>query len=106
MHQHKDLYTVDFRNVQHYLDMHFEIKRALEFPDYYGCNWDAFWDCLTDMYGDPIHIEILGMEVIEEKFDGVAEKMITILRRFLQDEDFGEGILIEIVRKENREVLT
>ncbi len=47
-------YTVDFRKVKYYFDMHFTIRDSLEFPDYYGCNWSAFWDCLTDMYGDLI----------------------------------------------------
>nr|WP_257207653.1 barstar family protein [Bacillus cereus] len=22
-------------------------KEKLEFPDFYGENWDAFWDCIT-----------------------------------------------------------
>ena len=24
--------------------------RHLDFPDYYGENWDAMWDCLTDVF--------------------------------------------------------
>ena len=27
------------------------IGRALDFPDYYGRNLDALWDCLTDLTG-------------------------------------------------------
>ena len=42
--------------------MHAVIWHAFEFPDYYGCNWSAFWDCFKDMYGEPIHIEIIGLE--------------------------------------------
>ena len=68
MYQYKEKYTIDFRDVKNYYDMHFTIRDSLEFPDYYGCNWSAFWDCLTDMYGDPVHIEIIGLEVIERKF--------------------------------------
>ena len=49
MYQYKDLYTIDFRDVQNYAEVHLIIREALGFPDYYGCNWDAFWDCLTDM---------------------------------------------------------
>ncbi len=30
------------------------IKKEFDFPDYYGANWDAFWDCLTDMVGRKI----------------------------------------------------
>ena len=45
----KEKYTIDFTNVKYYLEMHGVIWHALAFPDDYGCNWDAFWDCLTDM---------------------------------------------------------
>ena len=78
----KKKYTVDFTHVNYYLEMHGVIWKSLDFPDYYGCNWSAFWDCLTDMYGYHVHIEIIGLEVIEQKFDGAAEKMISILREF------------------------
>ena len=55
-------YIIDFTEVNYYLEMHAVIWHAFEFPDYYGCNWSAFWDCLKDMYGEPIHIEIIGLE--------------------------------------------
>lgn len=101
-------YTIDFRGVKHYLEMHLEIKQALDFPDYYGCNWDAFWDCLTDMVGRPVRIEILGIEVIEEKFDSAAEKMLDILRecKHYDHDKFMQDIQIEIIRGERREMLT
>ncbi len=105
MYQYKDLYTIDFTNVQYYLEMHLVIKEALDWPDYYGCNWDAFWDCLTDMVGDdPIHIEIKGLDVIERKFDGIAEKMIRILKEFkhYEDDEFINDIQIEIVDGDSR----
>ena len=100
----KEKYTIDFTNVNHYLEMHFVIREALDFPDYYGCNWSAFWDCLNDMYGDPIHIEIIGLEVIESKFGDAAEKMIEILRRFkhVDNDLFSDSIKIEIVSGNTR----
>ena len=96
----KEKYTIDFTNVNTYFEMHAVIWKALEFPDYYGCNWDAFWDCLTDMYGEPIHIEIIGLDVMERKFgESNAAKMIEILKRFkhFNDDLFSKDITIEIV---------
>ena len=92
-------YTIDFTNINYYLEMHAVIRRALEFPDYYGCNWSAFWDCLTDMYGEPMHIEIIGLDVVKSKFDGSAEKMIEILHRFKHyfNDRFSDMITIEII---------
>ena len=104
MYQFKETYTIDFTNVQSYLEMHFAIRNALDFPDYYGCNWDAFWDCLTNMIGRPIHIEILGLDVIERKFDDTAKTMIDMLREFkhYEDDEFVDDIKIEIVDGKTR----
>lgn len=92
-------YTIDFRDVQYYLEMHFVIKQALDFPDYYGCNWDAFWDCITDMYGEPMHIEIIGLDVVERRFGDTARKMVGILKRFKHNyrDKYTDDIQIEIV---------
>ena len=100
----KEKYTIDFSGVNYYLEMHGVIWRALEFPDYYGCNWSAFWDCLKDMYGDPIHIEIIGLDVIERKFGDAAKKMIEILKEFKHfgNDRFSDSIKIEIVSGDTR----
>ena len=101
-------YIVDFTEVKNYWEVHAVIKESLEFPDYYGCNWDAFWDCLTDMYGDYMHIEIIGLENIRKRFDDSADKMIEILKRFKHhgDDSFSDKIRIEIVDGDKREVIS
>ena len=105
MYQYKEIYTLDFSNVNYINEVHEIIKKGLDFPDYYGKNWYAFWDCLTDMYGDPIHIEIIGLDVIRRKFDGSADKMIEILKRFkhFNNDLFCKDITIEIVTDSGRE---
>ncbi|MBQ3055446.1 MAG: barstar family protein [Oscillospiraceae bacterium] len=96
-------YTVDFRDVTNFLEMHAAIFEGLEFPDYYGCNWSAFWDCITDMFGEPMLIEILGIDVIERLFDDDASKMLNILkRRKHRYPMFDEDIRIEIVQGDER----
>ena len=94
-------YVVDFTNVNHYLEMHAVIKHSLKFPNYYGCNLDAFWDCLNDMYGKPIHIKIIGIEVIERKFGDAADKMIGILKEAKHDCEkyIPDSFKIEILRE-------
>ena len=95
-------YVVDFTNVNHYLEMHAVIKHSLKFPNYYGCNLDAFWDCLTDMYGGSIYIKIIGIEVIEKKFGDEAEQIIGILKEFkhFNRDLFSDSIKIEILRED------
>ena len=104
MYKYKDKYTIDFTKVEYYLEMHFSIRDALDWPDYYGCNWDAFWDCLTDMVGRKIHIEILGLDIIERKFGKEVQTMIDILKEFkhYRDDKYSHEIQIEIVSGETR----
>lgn len=98
MYQYKELYTIDFSKVQHYLEMHFIIRQALDWPDYYGCNWSAFWDCLTNMTGRPVHIEIIGLDVIERKFDDAAKILIETLIEFKDyAKDTGTDVEVSVV---------
>ena len=99
MYQFKELYTLDFSKVNYINEVHQIIKDELDFPDYYGMNWSAFWDCLTDMVGDPIHIEIIGMEIVQRKFPRHAQIMLESLKdlKHLDDDDYKDQIKIEIV---------
>ena len=99
MYQFKEIYTIDFSKVEYYIQMHKIIQEALDFPDYCGCNWDAFWDCLTDMVGRPVHIEIIGLNAIEQKFGDEAKTMVDILKEFkhYRNDKYAKDIKIEIV---------
>lgn len=67
MYKYKEIYTLDFSKVNDVEEVHQIAKDELDFPDYYGKNWAAFWDCLTDMIGDPLHIELIGLERLQNK---------------------------------------
>lgn len=100
-------YTIDFRNVTNFFEMHFTIRDALGFPYYYGCNWDALWDCLTDMAGEPMYIKIIGLKVIStKKFDNSAEIFIKILKNFKHyaNDAFREQTVIETVNAKTNQV--
>ena len=104
MYQYKELYTLDFSKVNSIQEIHQIIKDELDFPDYYGMNWYAFWDCLTDMIGDPIHIEIIGMERIQTKSPDCAEIILETLKnlKHLDEDEYKDEIKIEIVVGEGR----
>ena len=61
-------YRVDFSDVEYFIQIHEALMRDLDFPDYYGGNLDALWDCLTDMLGDWADIELVGFEGVAKKF--------------------------------------
>ena len=45
-----------------------ELARALRFPDYFGRNWDAVYDCLTDLNWLPA----TGYVLVVDGFDQLA----------------------------------
>ena len=104
MYQLKKIYTLDFSKVNYINEVHQIIKDELDFPDHYGLNWSACWDCLTDMVGDPIHIEIVGMETVQRKFPRHAQIMLEALKdlKHLDNDDYKNQIRIEIVIGEAR----
>ena len=78
---HESHYIIDFTHVDRFDEFHDAIRKGLDFPDYYGKNWSALWDCLTDMSGD-INIEIRGFDVIKEKFPEAADMFLEILNEW------------------------
>jgi ribonuclease inhibitor len=104
MYQFKELYTIDFSGIKHYMEIHSIIQKALDFPDYYGGSLDALWDCLRDMVGEPIHIEIIGLEVIERQFGDYAARIIETFRelKHYRGDKYSHEIQIEIVSGNTR----
>ena len=102
MYQYRTPYILDFRNVKYYSEMHKIIKEAFDCPDYYGENWDAFWDCLTDMVGRAIHIQIYGLDIMQKKFPSGCQIMLETLDelRHFRNDRYINDISIEIMQDE------
>ena len=77
----RNIAILDLTDCQYLGELHKRIKVALEFPDHYGENWDAFWDCITDINGIPLYIEIHNFNVLEENLSKESEYFINILKR-------------------------
>ena len=39
--------TINVTNIKTSTELHHLFADKLLFPEYYGCNWDAFWDCIS-----------------------------------------------------------
>ena len=92
MYSYKDPYIIDFSSVKDTFEMHSVIAEALDFPDYYGHNLDALWDCLRDISCESFHLEIRGFDNIKALFPDKAEAIIEMLkelREFHADEPDG-----------------
>ena len=55
---------IDLGSIGNEKQLHELLSEYLSFPKYYGMNWDAFWDCLTDSVELPETIEFLNTHVL------------------------------------------
>ncbi|WP_406428142.1 barstar family protein [Streptomyces sp. NBC_00147] len=58
--------TIDVSGLTDERALHLLLKRELGFPDFYGSNWDAFWDAITGLVWIPDHLRFLGWEQLME----------------------------------------
>jgi len=56
----ENIVNLDVTNVKSSKEFHQCLKTTLEFPDFYGMNWDAFWDTITGLISLPEEINIIG----------------------------------------------
>ncbi len=61
--------TIDCRNCPSSPALHRALAEALSFPDWYGHNLDALYDCLTDLE-DEICLQIRHLDVLGEAAAG------------------------------------
>lgn len=68
---------IDGERIKTIDDFHLEIKKQLEFPDYYGENLDALWDCLTGSIDLPVTLvwknSDMNKESLGDKFNRIVD---------------------------------
>ncbi len=72
--------TVDLTNCKHWYDFHERFQKSLDFPDYYGKNLPAFWDCLS-VDCDVDFITIVGSKTLPEDL----QKEFAKIKELLED---------------------
>ncbi|AMJ64242.1 barstar family protein [Hymenobacter sp. PAMC 26628] len=85
--------TIDLTNVDTKAGFHMTMKSQLGFPDWYGDNWDAFWDAITRLVEMPDCLVLQNWET----FAQACSKDMQILRQIVADyqrEALGRQILL------------
>ena len=59
--------TIDVSKIKTNKELHLLLKEKLEFPDFYGENWDAFLDTITGIVELPDKIEFVGWSELERR---------------------------------------
>ncbi len=72
---------IDLADVATLEQLHALLMQRLEFPYYYGKNWDAFWDVVTEPDRLPEILTLRGWAVFEQRLPEAARQ----LRQCLQD---------------------
>ena len=95
-------YKVDFSEVEYFIEIHEVLKRDLDFPDYYGGNTDALWDCLTDMLCDISIIEIYNWEKIATRYHDEWQGILKIFKRtkHAYNDKYSDRFFVTIVYKD------
>ncbi|MET9663204.1 barstar family protein [Streptomyces sp. NPDC006510] len=52
--------TIDVASVANEDELHRLLQRELGIPDFYGRNWDAFWDAVSGLVLIPEHARFAG----------------------------------------------
>lgn len=79
--------TLDLSQARSKQALHNLLAKGLGFPDYYGVNWDAFWDCVRDdeQSNLPRHLVLAGMTQLQQALPREAEVLRRLLRELQQE---------------------
>ncbi len=69
---------LDFSNVKHFGDIHKIMREAFAFPDYYGENLDALWDCMRDYCEYELHVIVSGLEQLSVDYKDYMGKVFKV----------------------------
>jgi RNAse (barnase) inhibitor barstar len=76
-----ELVKIDVTNVNNSDQLHSLLKKSLDFPDFYGMNWDAFWDAITGLVEMPKKLIFIGWESVEKAVPNDAILMKNLLKK-------------------------
>lgn len=74
---------IDLSRCNDLRELHQLLKTKFGFPDYYGENWSALWDCLDGLFEEDgeIAIEIYGYHEMSDEMQKGCEPMLRIFDR-------------------------
>ncbi|CRH18289.1 barstar family protein [Carnobacterium maltaromaticum] len=73
---------IDLENISTKKELQVLLKQKLDFPDYYGENWDAFWDTITGLVELPEKITFEHWSILEINIPNEANSLKDILCKF------------------------
>jgi len=90
----QEIFEVDFSDCKYLGEIHRALKKQLDFPDYYGENLSALWDCLRYFSFENTKIIVKGISELPSE---LKEYMNSILEVFDDVHAENPAIVFEIV---------
>ena len=79
MSDYEKVILLDLTGCKYLGELHQRIKKAFDFPDWYGENWDAFWDLLREPV-DKTYVEVRGMNSLPDELKSSGAMILSLLQ--------------------------
>ncbi|MEN7528687.1 barstar family protein [Cupriavidus sp. DL-D2] len=74
-----EIVEIELGDIESVAQLHTRLMTQLEFPDWYGRNWDAFWDAITALVEMPLVLRLKNWMEFERRFPSDAKLMVNCL---------------------------
>ena len=86
---------LDFSKVKYFSDIHKVIKDTFKFPDHYGENLDALWDCMRDCCEYKLHVTVSGINHFSNEWKEYMQEVFDVFNDIHKEcKDFTYEILV------------
>lgn len=94
--EEKKTITLDLTGCKYLGELHERIRIAFNFPEWYGANWDAFWDLLWSEC-DADEVVVIGEKTLAKEYEEHLEKMHKALDDLVK-ERYEDSIMYNDIR--------
>lgn len=78
--------TIDCLTISDKAELHDTLAKALNFPDWYGENLDALYDCLTSIFEETT-VTIENFSILEKNLDSYAAAFMKVMEKADEDNE-------------------
>jgi ribonuclease inhibitor len=75
MDERREVVEIDLSAISTSRELQLLLARSLDFPGFYGCNWDAFWDAITGLVAMPRRLRLVGWSALVARLPEDARMM-------------------------------
>ncbi|WP_321388938.1 barstar family protein [uncultured Enterococcus sp.] len=77
--------VIDVGNIETAQQLQILLKESFDFPDFYGKNWNAFWDAITGLVMLPEVVLFENWKSLEQSLPKEASYLEEILNRYTNE---------------------